>query len=147
MARLDQQLETSQKGIAQLRQAVEAAPDVASLRRLLAAQPAFDQVLRQEGSASGAAGSLQEQKRRLALLVERAEANLGAQNLVLRANTSGNFLRQAFRLSLSSLALGLCYLAAAQIWPRSSDSLVISLREQERRRAEEEEAVEVVDLS
>jgi hypothetical protein len=137
IARLNQQLAASQKSLARFRETLESAPDGASLQRLLATQSGLQQALQQQAGPAALSAPLPEQKRRLAQLVDRAESNLRAQNLVTLANTSGNFVRQTLRLSLTALALALFHLAASQIWPRSVAGLVLALREEQRRREEE----------
>ncbi|MEO1002574.1 MAG: hypothetical protein AAFX65_05620 [Cyanobacteria bacterium J06638_7] len=121
VSRLEAELQSGAAGLQRLRQALQSAPDVASLQQLLAGQPGLLEALDAGPPAPAPTPeiSLAERRRQAALLLDRAEANLRQQTTRRRADASGNLTRQALRLGLSALVFGLFHLAASLLWPRS----------------------------
>jgi hypothetical protein len=116
---LNTQVQATASGLQSLRKSVAQAPDAASLRRLLANQPALLQVLQQLGPSLSAEAPWLEQQQQLEQLLDRADVNLKRQAQQLRADASGNLGRRSIRLSLTAISYAIFYLLCSMIWPRS----------------------------
>ncbi|MFY8148232.1 MAG: hypothetical protein ACOVNL_03320 [Prochlorococcaceae cyanobacterium] len=124
-AQLSGQLDAALNGIAAFRSQVRAAPDTATLRQQLEAQPPLRAMLADPSSALADAGAPLLKQRQAALqLLDRVEANLRADNLRQRADAGGTLQKESLRLVLTALVYAGFYLLASALWPRSAGPLL-----------------------
>lgn len=115
---LRQQGQQTMAQVAQFRRQLSAAPDSASLRRLVEAQPLLRQSLTTSDSPfRDASFSFAEQRRRAGVLVDRLSVNISAANQRQRSDAAGDLRKQQLRLSAMALLHSLFFLVAWLIWP------------------------------